>query len=221
MPSVMHGKKAVYADPNGRPPMLAPNFVTIPEGLAGIARWLCWKLVWKADQSPKNGTAPGRWTKQPKRIDGRAGSSTDSATWSTFAEVRDAYATERFDGVGFTLGDGLAGIDLDDCRNPDTGIVEPWAVDIVVRFRSYTEISPSGTGLKIFCLGTWAGDWHRRQHGSGEVEVYDCGRYFAVTGREFPDHRYRVTDAQEALDELAALKTDDSKRTPADSANGP
>ena len=57
-------------------------------------------------------------------------------------------------GIGIELGDlgdgtSLGGIDLDTCRRED-GTFEPWAREIIERFASYTEISPSGTGAKIF-----------------------------------------------------------------------
>jgi hypothetical protein len=47
--------------------------------------------------------------------------------------------------------DGIAGIDLDGCRDPTTGEIAEWAMKIVRSINSYTEISPSGTGVKIFC----------------------------------------------------------------------
>src|SRR5262245_14333313 len=50
-------------------------------------------------------------------------------------------------------GDGLGGIDLDGCRNPDSGEVADWAREALVEFDSYVEVSPSGTGVKIFARG--------------------------------------------------------------------
>ena len=99
------------------------------------------------------------------------------------------------DGLGFLLGDGWAGVDLDKCRDPESGALTQWALDIVARFDSYTEISPSRTGLKIFVRGSLPeGTGGRRRKGfaaykgcpdgpeSGEIEVYSATRYFTVTG---------------------------------------
>jgi len=61
-----------------------------------------------------------------------------------------AYHGGSVDGVGYVLGDGVAGVDLDDCRDPETGTIEPWAAQIITDINSYTEVSPSGTGVKIF-----------------------------------------------------------------------
>jgi hypothetical protein len=44
----------------------------------------------------------------------------------------------------------LGGIDLDTCRDPKTGEIAPWAQEIIDRFQTYTEISPSQTGVKLF-----------------------------------------------------------------------
>ena len=89
----------------------------------------------------------------------------------------------------------LVGIDLDTCRDPQNGDLEPWAAEVIERFGSYTEISPSKTGVKIFAYRVrLAGDaedpgWEGRaafKRSGGEhppaIEVYTEGRYFAVTG---------------------------------------
>lgn len=60
-------------------------------------------------------------------------------------------------GVGLTLGDlgngfALGGIDLDTCREPNTGSVEPWAREVIDQFASYAEVSPSRTGIKVYFL---------------------------------------------------------------------
>jgi primase-polymerase (primpol)-like protein len=75
---------------------------------------------------------------------------TDPATWTDYRTAASAVASVYYDGVGFVLGDGVVGIDLDDCRDPVTGEITPEAQEIVRRLHSYTEVSPSGTGLHIF-----------------------------------------------------------------------
>jgi primase-polymerase (primpol)-like protein len=108
---------------------------------------------------------------------GRA-SSTDSLTWRTFEEAVQALETGRYDGIGFVFssGDPFAGIDLDGCRDPETGALEEWAEKIVADFGSYVEASPSGTGVHIIVRGK-APNKKR-----GRVEAYSSERFFTVTG---------------------------------------
>ena len=108
--------------------------------------------------------------------------------WTTF-ELVAAYLLRRreHDGLGFLLGGGWGGFDLDKCRNPATGAIEPWAAEIVVQLDSYAEISPSSTGLKVFITGAPVQSG-RRCKGftsydgelAGELEVYTDRRFFTV-----------------------------------------
>ena len=55
-------------------------------------------------------------------------------------------------GVGFVFaeGDGLCGVDLDACRDPQDGRLEPWAEDLVRQLDTFAEVSPSGRGVHLF-----------------------------------------------------------------------
>jgi hypothetical protein len=86
-------------------------------------------------------------------------------------------------GLGFYVrGSGLTVIDIDRCRDPKTGIVAEWAVGIVRELNSYAEVSPSGTGVHIWVIGTKPGDRSRL----GAMEIYSASngdsRYMTVTG---------------------------------------
>nr|BDD44594.1 hypothetical protein 1 [Flavobacteriaceae bacterium] len=107
-------------------------------------------------------------------------------------------------GVGFvfTSNDPYCGIDLDDCRDAETGDITPWAQEIIDTIASYSEVSPSGTGVKIFVRGEKAGTGRRKGYKSGEVEVYSKSRYFTVTGERLSGDISDVMDRQEQLDEL-------------------
>lgn len=74
------------------------------------------------------------------------------STWGTLEQAIEGVNTGRFDGIGFEFatGGGIVGIDLDHVVDPETGEVQSWALEIVQRMDSYTEYSPSGTGLHIF-----------------------------------------------------------------------
>src|SRR5439155_5716836 len=102
------------------------------------------------------------------------------ATWAPFADAVAAYEDGKADGVGIVLGDGLVGVDLDHCRDPETGAIAPWAQTIIAAIDSYTESSPSGTGVHILLRGESPIRGGRKK---GPIELYADGRYFTVTGQ--------------------------------------
>jgi putative DNA primase/helicase len=103
-------------------------------------------------------------------------------------------------GVGFvfTEDDPFAGIDLDKCRDSETGVVAPWAQKIVDALDSYTEVSPSGTGLHIFVKATLPG----RNNRKGPVEVYESRRYFTLTGNHLEGTPTEIHERQDVLERL-------------------
>jgi putative DNA primase/helicase len=171
-----HAKMAFYADRDRRPTVLAVEPDGTPDDLKRYLQWVAWRLDWR-DKT---------WTKRPiNPRDGSPASSTDSLTWGSFAEALALCRGGRADGLGFTFssGDPFAGIDLDDCRDPATGEVADWAVAVIKEIDSYTEVSPSGSGLKIIARGKLPGRGRKKLFGGGEIEMYDRERYFALTGR--------------------------------------
>ena len=105
---------------------------------------------------------------------------------------------------------GVVGVDFDHCIDPDTGELSVWAAAWVESFGSYTEISPSGTGLHILCRGTLPGKAVKLP----QAEMYDRGRYFTVTGNLFGDCR-DMRPAQDAIADLyAELTAGEQKRPP-------
>ena len=145
-------------------------FDNIPEEMRQYAHWLVWKLEER----------DGKLTKIPY-IAGGVGraSSTDSRTWRTFEEAVEAFRTGRYSGIGFVFssGDPFTGVDLDKCRNPETGELEEWAATIVQKLGGYAEASPSGTGVHVIVRGK-APNKKR-----GKVEAYSSERFFTMTGR--------------------------------------
>ena len=146
--------------------------MSIPEELKTTPRWVCCTAD-KLPICPRNGAAA---------------SSTDPGTWSDYATAAGAVTRLGCRGIGFVLGGGIAGIDIDHCIDPETGVVDFSALAIVESMHSYTEISPSGTGLHILWRGTKAGPACRKALAPGiGLEMYDGGRYFTVTGRSWHD----------------------------------
>jgi len=122
----------------------------------------------------------------------------DPATWDTFAGAHAAYLEGKADGVGVVLGDGLAGVDLDDCRDPQTGAITGGAQGVIQALNSYTEASPSGKGIHILVKGTLPPGRRRK----GKIEMYCEGRYFTVTGQHLDGTPPTI---EERTAQLAAL----------------
>lgn len=166
---------------------------SLPEEIKAAPRWVCWHGV------PRG---KGGMTKPPLRPqeEEAPAACNDPSTWGPLEEaVRSAQANAW--GIGFMLGDGFVGVDLDHCVDTATGEPQPWAADIVRKLDSYTELSPSGTGLHILLAGRIpeeAGDRRRR----GPVEVYDGGRYFTITGRAYGPSRPLLRPVGPTLVEL-------------------
>jgi hypothetical protein len=122
-------------------------------------RWVVWR--WEQTKEGK----PTKVPYQARRPDVKA-SSIKPATWASHEEAVATFekADQRFNGVGICLhGSNFSAFDIDDCRNPETGEIHPWATALVERAGSYTEVTPSGTGLRIIGTTTKEDDKiHRR-----------------------------------------------------------
>jgi putative DNA primase/helicase len=70
--------------------------------------------------------------------------------------VTYAAAKKYLSGVGYFISkqDPFAVIDLDGCRDSETGEIADWAWKTIKTFNSYTEISTSGKGVHIWIYGT-------------------------------------------------------------------
>src|SRR5688572_11547247 len=135
------------------PVVLRPAIAAEPAGVPALLRerprWICWRL------------APG--TPKPRKLPlaprtGEVADAHDPIVWTDFATAcRRAGEIQGCAGLGYVFveGDGLVGIDLDDCVD-EQGRPTPEAMDIVRRFGTYAEISPSGTGVKLFLIAAKA-----------------------------------------------------------------
>jgi len=173
----------------------------VPEALKERDQWVLWSLTWKADRE--------EWTKIPKQPNGAHASSTDADTWSSFVDVLSTYQGSDYDGIGFVLSeDGLvAGVDLDDCRDPGTGDVAEWAEGVVDELDTFAEVSPSGTGAHALGFG-FLPDGGNRDDVDGEeghIEMYDEGRYLTVTGHRLDGS---AGDLSRFNDELESVHTE-------------
>ena len=153
-------------------------------------QWVPYSVVWseklgKFDKIPLNPNT------------GYNAKSNDPKSWGTFDLAVKRALNRKMAGVGFVFNkdDPFVGIDLDKCLN-GSGKAEQWASDIIQLLDSYTESSPSGKGYHI--LGR-----ERLPPGSrrtGQIEMYDSGRFFTVTGVVAGSGTLR--DIQDDLDAL-------------------
>jgi len=177
-----------------KPSVIPVNPEGIPEGLKALSNWVGW--VMKLED--------GKEKKIPLNAKtGKFASSTDPSTWSTYDQTLKYYAEHKgrgVDGIGFMFSesDRVAGIDLDDCRNPETGKLNDFAQDILARMQSFAEVSPSGEGVHIFVKGKLPG----KGINLGNIEMYDAKRYFTVTGQALPEYPSVIEDRDEALKAL-------------------
>lgn len=183
--------------------------------LADARRWVAWD-----DQD-------GRKTPIDP-TSGRSARSNDPSTWGTLEDAQCMRDERGLSGVGFVLGDGYGGIDLDACRDPETGEITEWAREFVDGFASYTEVSPSGTGVKIIASGApdelpcseVSMDGPRIRGKGPAVECFVRGRYFTVTGQLVdgsPDEIRDCGDLGDAWDRMVAWL----RKTGGDRSSGP
>jgi P4 family phage/plasmid primase-like protien len=169
----------------------------IPAALRERPQWVCWKYVYhkgKPTKCPMNACRGGK------------ADSTDPATWASFDEAVAAWKANAYAGIGyvFSADDRFCGIDLDGCID-DSGSIVSAAQQIIDDLNSYTEISPSGRGVKVIVAGRKPEGSRCRSKaiaGFKETEVYDRDRFFTLTGRLVSDTPAEVEDRQAALDAL-------------------
>lgn len=179
----------------------------IPECLKALPSWVLWKIAQRS-----KGDKP---TKLPFTVTGQMAKADDPATWTTFEKVHGRYVCGGYAGIGFEFSadDAYCGIDLDGCRNPATNEYAPWAREIIVTLNTYAEVSPSGTGVKLFVVAKSPMEKGKKlllpdaQRMTDDekvpaIEIYDWGRYFAVTGLRLAGQPHEPQPRQE---QLAAL----------------
>lgn len=198
----------------------------VPAEMKACPQW----LVWRSETRPSSSAAKNGETPKPTKVPYvavadarkmRRADVTDRSCFATYERAKAAYLAVSggvsgeggeggYAGIAFvfTPEDPFCGVDLDDCIDPASGELKAWGREIVDLLDSYTEVSPSGTGVKIFLQGKKPGTRARRRiggGGDGEVEVYDAGRYFTVTGRRLQSGRKGAAGAELRQEQLQVL----------------
>jgi putative DNA primase/helicase len=113
----------------------------VPLVLRSRPQWVGWRYE----------TRDGKQTKVPINAHtGRLAKSNDPGTWTPYETALAAAEKYELEGVGymFSEDDPFIGIDIDDCRDAETGVIASWAQEIMDSVPTYWEVSPSGTGVK-------------------------------------------------------------------------
>jgi hypothetical protein len=162
----------------------------LPAGLEWLTKspnWVVWRFV----------TEDGRRTKKPYQTHGKDAKANDKKTWTSYGAV--CTARKEFDGIGYVLTDTeIVAFDIDNCRDPKTGELDPWAKALVEKCNTYTEITPSKTGIRIIGEGSGKkiSPTPRTVHGDVKCEIYrKCTRYITVTGDVLLDRPLANIDA--------------------------
>jgi hypothetical protein len=173
------------------PPMqpATPKLVSALAELSTLDQWVVSKLV----DGQKPPFSP---------LTRRKCSHSNPSQWSSYQVACKVLA--GFDWLGFVFheSDPYSGIDLDGCRDRDTGAIEAWALELIEALNSYTEVSPSGTGVKVFVRGTVAAEIKHSLGPHKGIEVYSTKRFFTVTGQHLAGTPAEIREAQPALDSL-------------------
>lgn len=146
---------------------LEKKYLSIPQEIKNTSRWVCYKIE-KRD---------GKETKVPvNAINGGYARSNDENTWTTFRVAVIGCIKYNCAGIGFMLGSGYFGVDLD--NHEESAEFDDLVSEFVVALNSYSERSHSGKGVHIICKGSLPVGARRK----GCVEMYDSGRFFTMTG---------------------------------------
>ncbi len=166
----------------------------IPESIRETPHWVRW-----ASLSRKNSKKPTKVPFHPT-LDSAA-SSTDPNTWGTFKDALAGVGQDGTCGVGFVLSedDPFIGVDFDHVITD--GRLDPVAAAIIEDLHSYSEISPSGTGVRVIVRGQIPVDTkHKVDLGNGSVlELWDRKRFVTMTGNMLPGSTEDISDATEAI----------------------
>lgn len=193
----------------------------IPTELVELDQWCVYRKEWVPERQ--------KFTKIPYNPNtGFKAKSNDPTTWSDFDTA--VTQSQQYDGIGFFFHNGYYGVDLDNVeseimRYRDNDWQDNIVADFIETLGSYAEISPSGTGVHIICKGSLPPGGRRK----GDVEMYDSGRFFTVTGNHigsftgvFDDsgvsiinylhHKY-IGESNIDIEELSAIRTDGNDLT--------
>lgn len=157
---------------------LHKTYEPIPDELKKEKRWCLYRII------PRE----GKNTKLPIMPNSKPAKSNDKSTWHSYEECMKALSRNIGDGLGFFLGDGYIGIDIDKVSDEMMEYMvdkdaKSMTADFLRGISTYAEVSPSKTGLHFIGKGYVPGERKRYKN----LEIYDEGRFFTVTGNVIKD----------------------------------
>jgi putative DNA primase/helicase len=186
------------------PSLVGCNPDAVPDELRQWNHWVVWRAEPNAepDKPPRKVLFDPKTGRQARTADavGKRYNDTPADTWGTYAQARRAFDAGEWNGLGFvfTEDDPYIGGDIDHCRNPETGELSEEAQQVLTMIATYTEVSQSGTGIKFIGKGKKVGTACKR----GDVEMYDKGRFFALTGEHIKGTPDTIEPRQSKFAEL-------------------
>lgn len=176
-----------------QPRAIEPILDNIPAELKARRQWVVWRYL-----PPKR--TGDKWRKVPHTTGGDYASTTNPATWDSYAAAVDAYNVGHYDGIGyvFTADDPYVGIDFDHSYNPQTGEFSEPALSTMLALNSYSELSASGTGVHVLVKGKLPFPGAKRDW----IEIYKQGRFFTVSGVSIEGLPAIIEERQPELSEL-------------------
>ncbi|MGA8150896.1 MAG: hypothetical protein WB952_08100 [Terriglobales bacterium] len=144
-----------------------------------------------------------RWvlhrSKIPHQPNGCRAKSNAPATWSTFAEC--SVVMSGFSGVGVVTGNGVCSVEFDDVLTD--GQLTPEVQEIVAQLSSYTEVTPSKTGLLVLVCGTLPGPGIAKPLTlTSAIEIKAEGFFHTFTGNHLDGTPLVLMDRQAELEAL-------------------
>lgn len=165
------------------------NANKIPDKLKTQALW----CVWKQGKIPCN----------PRT--GKNAQSNIPETFSDFETACNALEKGQYEGLGINIHNGFSAIDIDHCID-EKGELSDMAKDIITKMESYTETSPSSTGIHIiFTMHDFLFDKEAYYINNQKIglEVYIAGatkKFITITGNAINNNG--IADNPPALQEI-------------------
>lgn len=165
----------------------------IPAELKGLRQWVCWQAV----PDPARPDHPRKTPINPRTGGGAMSNNPD--TWTDYdTAVRES---AHYTGIGFMFANGYFGVDIDNVEDDieayQNGDTDNILSEFIETLQSYAEYSQSGRGLHIICRGKLPPGGRRK----GNVEMYDSGRFFVMTGKAASGY----TDISDCTDRIKPL----------------
>lgn len=173
---------------------LIKKYENIPDELKREKRWCLYKIIQR----------DGKNTKLPLMPNGKPAKSNDKTTWNFYEDCIAALNRNIGDGLGFMLGDGYIGIDIDKVSDDIMAYsmdyhAKSMIADFLRGISTYAEISPSKTGLHFIGKGEVPGIRKRYKN----LEIYDKDRFFTITGNIIKDRdRNKIINIDSELSPL-------------------